>query len=272
MRRSGRVRVPAKSSKGALRELLNYVVTDPLLQAATIRRAFAHPRQWLDALAVSLRPPSPKQLLDGDKPLMKIADLVAVQYLSNRRRHIPVLTFNYDDLIETVLRSRLGKYAALVHSVSSADAFARSIHRAGVFVYHLHGAVTDPDSVVLDAASYVNVLAAPGRHWSWEAMNYFLLHGPGTAALFLGLSLLDPSLRLLLTQAAAKGMSLSGVYVSKPFPRFKRGSLSTMHDLAVAARDLETLFDEVLLDLSLTPYHVSSWDEVTTLLMRIARK
>ena len=127
--------------------------------------------------------------------------------------------------------------------------------------------------------------------------------------MFLGLSLLDPSLRLLLTRHAANGMPLSAVFVGKPLEmaapsdpqdcdllkdcldlvdclhqhhcthlndclhltaRFARLDLNTRLNAAFIGRDVQTLFDEVLEELSLIPYHVGHWSEISDLLTRVS--
>lgn len=259
---SKRLRASIDPDDPRIARLLTEIVPDPLLQAAVTRKAYPG---WLDALRDALQPKN-ASATDPDKPLAQIAQIVAKQYLEDRRRHVAVLTFNYDNLLDEALKAALGAQSVAFTSVARADTFATSVHSAGVFVYHLHGFIEDPDSdIVLDAASYVSILGSPGRHWSWDCMNLYLFQ-QDAAAMFLGLSLVDPSLRLLLTQSATKGMTLSGLYVSKPFPQLDEPNLRTARELALIARDVVDLFDDVLIDLSLTPYHVASWDEIVTLL------
>jgi hypothetical protein len=270
---SGRVRKAKKVGAKAIKAILDEVIRDPLLQAVAVRAAFSREDQWIASLKKSVRRYSPDEVKNPAKPIGKIASLVARQYLADRHRHIAVLTFNYDDLLEVALRAALGKAdASKVHSISNEKAFFRSLHRAGIFIYHLHGYVeTSETDVVLDAGQYVNVLATPGRHWSWQCMNRYLFHGE-TAALFLGLSLLDPSLRLLLSQAAMRGLALSGVYVSLPFPELKETDPDVLRSMAFAATDIVQLFDEVLRELSLVPYFVKSWDELPAFLDHVAEE
>jgi hypothetical protein len=264
---SGRLRA-APGDDPNFRQILSDLIPDPLLQGAVTRKAFSDADAWLDALNDALIPLHPAT--DSDKPLAHIARIVANQYLSNRRRHVAVLTFNYDRLLEEALRDALGTRASALHSVSREDTFARAVHAAGVYVYHLHGSIDDRESdIILDASSYVSVLGAPGRHWSWDCMNLYLFRQEA-AAMFLGLSLVDPSLRLLLTQSAAKGMTLSGLYVSRPFPELPPADMDRTHALALVARDVFNLFDDVLLDLSLVPYHVTAWSEIVRLLEIVA--
>jgi hypothetical protein len=264
---SKRLRGTIDPSDPQLARLLTEIVPDPLLQAAVTRKAFPG---WLEALRTALQPVG-SSATDPEKPLAQIAKIVARQYLDNRRRHVAVLTFNYDNLLDEALRDALGSQHTALTSVARADSFATSVHSAGVYVYHLHGWIEDSESdIVLDAASYVSVLGSPGRHWSWDCMNLYLFQ-QDAAAMFLGLSLVDPSLRLLLTQSAAKGMTLSGLYVSKPFPQLDEPNLGAARGLALIARDIVDLFDDVLIDLSLTPYHVASWNEIVTLLEIISK-
>jgi len=89
--------------------------------------------------------------------------------------------------------------------------------------------------------------------------------------MFIGLSLVDPSLRLLLTQWAEKGLPISGIYVTAPPPRPPDElSLEDKLKLDIISRDIIHLFDEVLKQLSLIPYHVTVWDEIQELLKEIA--
>lgn len=268
---SGRVRHASAISDSDLRHLLSEIVRDPLLQAAAVRHAYARPEQWLSALKSRLTGYRKSVVHDERGAIAKIARLIAEQYQHHEHRHVPVLTFNYDDLLECALENVLGTSDG-VTPIATEKAFYHSMHRAGIFIYHLHGFIHDPQSdIVLDAASYVSVLAAPGRHWSWHCMNTYLFQH-NAASLFLGLSLVDPSLRLLLTQAAARGLALSGVYVSKPFPELQGTTTPDKRQAAFAARDILSLFADVLKELSLIPYHVSSWDEIPALLDIIAKK
>jgi hypothetical protein len=270
---SRRIRKAKSVGADAVKRMLHEVIRDPLLQAVAVRSAYGRNDQWLASLRSRLKKYRPEDVTDIHKPVGKVAALIAQQYFGDRHRHIPVLTFNYDDLLEVALRSVLGGGDSdKVHPVSDEKTFFGSIHRAGIFVYHLHGFVDAPESdIVLDAGSYVNILASPGRHWSWQCMNRYLFHDEA-APLFLGLSLLDPSVRLLLTQASIRGLSLSGVYVSKPFPTLKEEQPDQLRRMAFAATDIVELFDEVLRELSLIPYHLKSWSELTALLDYLAEE
>jgi hypothetical protein len=271
---SGRIRTPAAQTDADERnaldafvsKVLNNIVADPLLQGAVARKAYVNDDRWLTTLQAALSPNSKHSLSDRDKPLAWIAQIVASQYLEDRSRHIAILTFNYDHLLDDAVRVALGSYGSAMNSVARPETFAQSVHSAGVYIYHLHGSVQDSQSdIILDAASYVSVLGSPGHHWSWDCMNLYLFQ-QDAEAMFLGLSLVDPSLRLLLTHSAAKGMTLSGLYVSNPFPDLPTDDPRSTRDYAMLARDVLNLFDDVLTDLSLTPYHVARWSEVVSLL------
>jgi hypothetical protein len=236
--------------------------------------------------------------------LGKVACIAADQYRADSRRHIAILTFNYDDLLETALRKELTAPSAstliprhpltekeasrVVVPVANAAQMGRARQRPGIYVYHLHGSLANKDSdIVLDAYDYVRILSAPGNHWSWACMNTFLFQ-KDSGAVFIGLSLLDPSLRLLLTQSAANGMPLSAVFVGKPLepklllPRSslsmpnssespsesrlseeiehaRRAALAESLKIAWMMRDMQKLFDNLLEELSLIPYHVTAW-------------
>jgi len=257
---------------------LQRLVPDPLLQAAIVRQGYLQPKLFVEAIEEQLREQSEHPAKDERKPLYRVADLVMSQFEADRHRHIAVLTFNYDDLLEKALRARADERDhPWIQSISSDEDYASAIHASGVFVYHLHGYVKDHESPIFDAASYLRVLGSPGRHWSWDCLTANLLQRD-SGVLFIGLSLVDPSLRLLLTQWADRGLPLSGLYISAPPPlptsiagqRTKGGKLQAQLKVAHMTRDLVRLFDEVLEHLSLIPYHVTVWEEINDLLEVIA--
>jgi hypothetical protein len=218
------------------------------------------------------------QLDDKNKPLGRIAKIVAAQYTPfHTTRHIAILTFNFDDLMERALASELGSDTAraIVTSVSTATEMAQVRRRPGIYVYHLHGSLENEQSeIVLKAQSFVRILAAPANHWSWACMNAFLFQ-QDSGVMFIGLSLLDPSLRLLLTQSATNGMPLSAVFVGKPLDppliRDACGELDLPRSLKAATmmHDMRILYDDLLEELSLIPYHVTAWSEINSLLERM---
>jgi SIR2-like domain len=250
---------------------LQAIIADPLLQAAVGRQGYLKPELWLAAIRKHLQESAEFPVEARDKPLYQVADLVMQQYAADRHRHVPVLTFNYDDLMEKALRAAARvKDRPAIRSVSREREFAASIYRPGVWVYHLHGDANSDTSPILDAASYLRILGSPGRHWSWDCLSTVLFQR-GTGAMFIGLSLVDPSLRLLLTQWAEKGLPISGIYVAAPPPRSPDDrSIEDKLKLATISRDIIRLFDEVLSQLSLIPYHVTVWDEIQELLKEIA--
>jgi hypothetical protein len=249
---------------------LQNIVADPLLQAAIGRQGYVQPSLWIEAIRGHIEEQASHPAHARKKPLYQVANLIMGQYEADRRRHVSVLTFNYDDLLEKALRARARKRdKEAIISISRAEDYAISIYRSGVFVYHLHGDAHSETSPILDATSYLRILGSPGRHWSWDCLNASLFQRD-SAAMFIGLSLVDPSLRLLLTEWAEKGLSLSGVYVSAPPPAPSQ-DLEPEEQLKVAkiSRDIVQLFDEVLEQLSLIPYHVTVWDEVHDLLLEV---
>jgi len=298
------------------KQFIDDVIADPLLQAAAIRGAYASSSDWVRALGQELSY-HPQVIDDKTKPLGKVACIAAEQYRADSRRHVAILTFNYDDLLETALRKELTTPSAttrsqlppphpltekqatrVVVSVANAAEMGRARQRPGIYIYHLHGSLANKDSdIVLDAYDYVRILSAPGNHWSWACMNTFLFQ-KDSGAIFIGLSLLDPSLRLLLTQSAANGMPLSAVFVGKPLEpkrllprsslsvpepsefsserriteeieRAHRAALAESLKIAWMMRDMQKLFDNLLEELSLIPYHVTAWSEVGPLLDRV---
>jgi hypothetical protein len=275
----GKLHVPSLLEPRDLKKYLDDVISDPLLQAAAIRGAYATPNDWLRAVERILSHEKAKTALDDpNKPLGKIARMAIEQYRADPRRHIAILTFNFDGLMEAALERQLGDEAKrVVVSVATAAELGGARQRPGICVYHLHGflrkrvgndssleAYIDND-IILDAYSYVRILAAPGNHWSWNCMNTFLFQ-KDCGAMFIGLSLLDPSLRLLLTQSAANGMPLSAVFVGKPLDPPLLADEPTALSVAWMMRDVQQMFDNLLEELSLIPYHVKEWSEVGRLL------
>lgn len=248
------------------------IIPDPLLQGAVARQAYATPTLWRAAIRKCIEEKPEYPATDPNLPLARIAEMVASQYRSDRKRHVAVLTFNYDDLLEKALRAALGPSdAQAMHSVSTQSDYSRSIHSSGIFIHHLHGYI-DGDEPILDSTSYLRVLSTPGSHWSWDCLNFYPFQRDH-ATLFLGLSLVDPSLRLLLTRWAEKGLSFSGVFISSPMPSPPPTlRIDEQLELAHISRDILRLFDEVLESLSLVPYHVSAWSELNELLEAIAER
>jgi hypothetical protein len=254
-----------------LKQYMDRVIADPLLLAAAIRGAYASLSDWLRAVDDVLRYDK-AQLADRSKPLGKVAQVAVEQWKQDQRRHIPILTFNFDDVMEEALRIELGDAGLFEHAVGTVSdewELGRVRQRPGIYVYHLHGALANPKSdVVLDAYNYVRILAAPGNHWSWTAMNTFLFQRDA-GSMFIGLSLLDPSLRLLLTRWATLGMPLSAIFIGKPLEPPLFTPRAAAHKIAWMMRDVQTLFDNLLEELSLIPYHVTDWSEVGPLIERV---
>lgn len=272
VRRCGRLQHPAHATitTNDVQKVMEAVIADPLLQAAAIRGAHVNAGDWIAALrdALNIRP---RGLNDKTKSLGRIAKSVAEQYEADPRRHVAILTFNFDDLVERALAMELGKEKArvVVTSVATGKELASASHRPGIYVYHLHGSLANLESIVLDAMSYVRILAAPANHWSWSCMNTFLFQ-EHSGVMFVGLSLLDPSLRLLLTHAATNGMPLSAIFVGKPLePPILPDDIGKSLNLAFMMRDVQALFDDLLEELSLIPYHVTAWSEIGELLDKV---
>jgi hypothetical protein len=263
--------LPAPFAETGPKQFIDAVIADPLLQAAAVRGAYATSNDWLRAVHRVLDDYDKTAVEDETKPLGKVAEITAQQYQADPRRHIAILTFNYDDLMERAIERRLGKAQAkrVVVSVSNKEEMARARQRPGIYIYHLHGSLATKDGdIVLDAYSYLSILGAPGNHWSWACMNTFLFQ-KDSGVMFIGLSLVDPSLRLLLTQSAANGMPLSAIFVGKPLDPPVLSSCSEALKAAWMMRDVQVLFDNLLEELSLIPYHVTAWSEVGPLLDRV---
>ncbi len=271
------------------------------MQAAITRQGYRQPKLWVEAIRKELKEQEEFPADDPEKPLSRIADLVMRQFEDDRHRHIAVLTFNYDGLLEQALFTRAKEHdRGSIFTIFREEDYAASIHRSGVFIYHLHGYALSDDSPIFDAASYLRVLGSPGRHWSWDCLTTSLIQRD-SGAMFIGLSLVDPSLRLLLTHWAEKGLPLSGVYISGPPPepaiippsdseeekrtseheteeqkrkRAKKKEAQALEQrlrIANVTRDIVHLFDEVLDQLSLVPHHVTVWEEINDLLESIGK-
>lgn len=275
MQATGRLRLPedhrSPTARHRLGTILSTVIVDPLLQAEAARTAYGTAERWAAALRKQLTTEG-VDITSNRGAIGNIADLVIEQHRRRPEAHVAVLTFNYDDLLERAIEQRLGSRNAL-NVVASADSFkATSIDEPGVYIYHLHGALSDPSAeIVLSAESYARLLGAPANHWSWDCMKQFLWSQPHSGAILLGLSLVDPSIRLLLSEAT-KLQNLSALFITNPFPPLAASggaSLTIDREIAYAAHDMQTIFDEALETLSLVPYHVSEWDEVRDILERV---
>jgi hypothetical protein len=253
------------------KSFIDSVIIDPLLQAASLRGAYASPADWVRALRQVLA--FENNVLDDEtKPLGRIAKVVGHQYRKNPEKHIAVLTFNYDNLLKKAIEREMGDDADVVASVSTGHELARVRHRPGIFVYQLHGSLENEKSeIVLDAYSYVRILAAPANHWSWSCMNTFLFQ-KDAGVMLIGLSLVDPSLRLLLTHAAEIGMPLSAVFIGDPLDAPVLESMPKALTAAWMKYDVQHLFDDLLEELSLIPYHVTDWSEIGELIDRIVNR
>jgi hypothetical protein len=102
-------------------------------------------------------------------------------------------------------------------------------------------------------------------------MNTFLFQ-KDAGVMLIGLSLGDPSLRLLLTHAAETGMPLSAVFIGNPLEAPVLAPLPKALAAAWVKHDIQRLFDDLLEELSLIPYHVTDWSEIGELIDRIIDK
>jgi hypothetical protein len=263
--------VPGLSDTHAA-EMLRALVPDALLQAAVVRRGYPSRGKWSAALERTLREREAHPSAAPGLPLRQIADMIVEQYQQYPNKHTPVLTFNYDDLLERSLTAALLEAnlpLANFHVVTDEDQYNSTRRLPGIYIYHLHGFIDHVEGTILDAQSFQPVLA--GDHWSWLCLEHYFTddhHLP----LFIGLSLSDPSLRYLLTKWAARHEPVAGVYIAAPpsVPKFN-ASFHARRELAFLYRELLILYDEVLQQLLLVAYHVSSWDEIVPILKFIQR-
>lgn len=286
--------------KGAVVALLQHLASDPLLQGAIAHAAYPGAR-WRAALDAKLGVQRLKTIEGGasgnaissvahripNAPIVRIARMLARALETHVHRHISVLTFNYDSLLDDAVRHELterGLEPSLLRSVSAEIDFERTWLDAGIYIYHLHGylGVANPGQqnaadAILDADSYVPVLR--GDHWSWRCMERALT-AAGYASLFIGLSITDPSLRYVLSRWGQWQTPLMGVYLAPPpkLPAFGyRFDSHTLHyaddarTLALIYRVLMDLYSAVLDHLHLVCYHLSSWNEISDILEQIER-
>lgn len=262
----------------AVRHVLNELSADPLLQAAMVRAAYTSGPAWIEALRQQLTPRAgSKRAEDESGPLRVIARMLVDAAVQHERKNIPVLTFNYDELLETAVNAELAERRArgtlkqsnspALRSIATERDFKRFSPRPGISIYHLHGflGATRP-APVLDPYSYVEVLK--GDHWSWTCMRQVLV-GTNATALLIGLSLSDPSLRFVLTHWAVGGDELMGFYLAAPPPVPAASTLPFYRQFAFASRSILELYDEVMDRLQLVCYHLSSWGELVTILRSI---
>jgi hypothetical protein len=291
-----------EKERKAVAAILQRLAPDPLIQGAIAHEAYPGNRLW-DAIQGRLSSERMQQVLVErghavdlgslahsipDSPLVRIARMLATSIGEHPNRHLSVLTFNYDSLLDEAVARELEKRGLdprLLHSVSTEHRFEQTWLDAGVYIYHLHGHLsrkgTNVRSVptVLDADSYVPVLR--GDHWSWRCMERALT-GTGQAALFIGLSIADPSLRYVLTRWGQWQTPVTGVYLAPPplLPAFsyrkpEGGETHYVDDaraLAVMHRAVMELYSAVLDRLHLVCYHLSSWDEIPQILDQVENR
>lgn len=258
----------------AIRYVLGALTPDPLLQAALVRAAYPSDKAWIDAIRKHMHKADATPPATPGKPLHEIATMLVAAIKHTPGRHISVLTFNYDDYLEEAIRAVLhdeGMDETLVRSIADSRRFERSWTSTGIYVYHLHGHLKAERraDAVLDAYSYVPVLQ--GDHWSWRCLERVLSQVDATA-LMVGLSLTDPSLRFVLTRWETWRTPVLGVYLAAPIPVPKGSTLARQRQLAFLARSILDLYDAVMDRLHLVAYHLSSWNELTTILAEIRKE
>jgi len=274
-RRKGPVPSSAlEEEKAEIRKSLESLSTDPLLQAAMVRCAYGSDQAWTDALRSQLTPRAQATSpADDQQPLRVIARMLVRAALKDSKRHIVVFSFNFDNLLESALDAELAARAAAFDTnppyrvVANDRTFYDHPSKPGINIYHLHGFIGDGSTaLVLDTDSYVRVLYPD--HWSRDCLGQALTRTTG-AALFLGLSLADPNLRLVLSNWSAKGQRMPGFYIGAPPILPNASTLTDFRQLAFISRTILDLYDEMLRKLQLVAYHLSSWSELTEILKNI---
>jgi hypothetical protein len=262
----------------AIRRSLETLAADPLLQAAMIRRAYTSKAAWERALQQQLEArPGRKSPTDESLPLRAIARMLVDVAAADPGKHVPVLTFNFDALLEEALEAEVGARVddgRLTEatkprwtSVSTNEGFDAA-KGAGIFIFHLHGFVRDLSTaeVAVDVHSYRAVLR--DSHWSRSCLRTSIIESRATA-LFLGLSFTDPNLRFMLSDWAESKQELTGYYIAAPPPVPEASTLAAFRQLAFMSRTILDLYDEALGSLQLISYHLSSWNELNAILQSI---
>lgn len=295
----------AKKEQQAVAAFLQVLAPDPLIQGAIAHTSYPGER-WRDAIDAKLGTERLRQIMrergvtvgDSDEfslahiepsaPLVRIARMLTNSIKRHPSRHLSIITFNYDSLLDDAVRQELkvnNLDPAVLRSVSSGEAFERTWLDAGIYIYHLHGYLPHrkrrdehaSNQTVLDADSYLPVLR--GDHWSWRCMERALT-GTGHASLFIGLSIADPSLRYVLTRWGQWQTPMTGVYLAPPpwLPAFAYtaadGKTQTHHvddarTLALIYRAIMDLYSAVLDRLHLVCYYLSSWNEISDILEQV---
>jgi SIR2-like domain len=259
----------ARAERAAIAKIFQRLVPDTLLQGNVARTAYPSDR-WNDAIRKQLGPgtvPRPDTTREG--VLRTVATMLADCIHENPRLHLSVLSFNYDTLLDDAVQEELEARnldPSFLQSITKEDDYERTWADAGIYIYHLHGNVADKSSdPILDADSYVTVLR--GDHWSWRCMDRVLM-ATGAAALFIGLSLADPSLRYVLTRWKSWQSPVTGVYLAPP-PRLPDIEWEDGRAVAMMYRSIMDLYSAVLGRLHLACYHLSSWREIRTILKAV---
>lgn len=259
---------PLGQESAAIQDIFTRLAPDPLLQGAIARAAYPPPR-WKKAVDSQLGAATRRKVPKTADPgvLRTVARMLVASQRKDRTRHVSVLSFNYDALLDEAVRQELSDEhlpVSLAHSVRDGDEFEQTWMDAGIFIYHLHGYLDDDQpQIVLDADSYVPVLR--GDHWSWRCMERSLT-AAGNSSLFIGLSLADPSLRYVLTRWKSWQTPVTGVYLAPPplLPKVK-----DPRTVALMYRSIMDLYASVLDRLHLICYHLSSWREIEPILRAV---
>lgn len=247
-----------------LSELLTRITADPLLQGAVAKAAYDSPSAWRNALARQLHTDTTatqSQLGDGD--LFTIASMLVDVYQRHPNRHISVLTFNFDSLLDQAVAAELrhrGADCDAVQTIASKPHFDQSWNDNGIYIYHLHGEAGH--ETISDADSYLPVLT--GTHWSWACIERALTR-EHASSLFIGLSLTDPSLRLLLTRWKFLNMPIRGLYLAPP-PSLPASRPADRRAALLAHHAIMRLYSAVLDSYHLICYQLMSWREIRAIL------
>lgn len=256
----------ARAEKDLIAKVFQQLVPDTLLQGALAHAAYPAKR-WRHAMNKQLgsgRVGRPDTTADG--VLRLIAEMMVESLALNPQLHLSIISFNYDSLLDDAIGEELqerGLPRSFVHTIKKEHDYERTWVDAGIYIYHLHGYLADDErDPILDADSYVPVLR--GDHWSWRCMDR-VLTATGTASLFIGLSLSDPSLRYVLTLWKSWQSPMTGLYLAPP-PKLPDVGWKDGRTVALMYRAVMDLYATVLGRLHLACYYLSSYREIRTIL------
>ncbi len=178
--------------------------------------------------------------------------LMLIAYRSNVSG---VITYNYDDLLETALSNKNIKYQTIFNGNSR-------VKKNHLPIFHVHGIIPFNgeeyigNEVILSEDSYHNLYNAPYTWANIEQMHALRC----STCLFIGMSMKDPNLRRLLDAASDQENTSNGIvhYAFLQRTKLSNGELTK--------RNEETM-DQMFLDLGVNVIWYDEHEELPGLLM-----